>query len=143
MTKMEPTAAQLILWFDEALRMYGVNSYEELNFKNFPHMDLGFVVNSAARLAYAAGADAELEACLEELDVYERQHACIHVSVWLRAARRPKLPSLKQRALKAFYSRHSEPQYYRDVDGNEALISPDLYADMALIEQALQALPDD
>jgi hypothetical protein len=123
---MEPTPEQFTEWLQEAIKD-GVAG------------KIGLVCETMAKLAYAAGADAELEVCCEWLSGC----GCPSYGKELRAARRPKPPSLKQRALKAFYSRHSEPQYYRDVDGNEALISPDLYADMALIEQALQALPDD
>ena len=47
--------------------------------------------------AYAAGADQELEACFEWL-AYEGHE---HEHLALRAARRPKPPSLKEQALEA------------------------------------------
>jgi hypothetical protein len=47
------------------------------------------------RLAYAAGADQELEACLANIHtMYGKDKAD-----WLRAMRRPKPPSLKEQAL--------------------------------------------
>ncbi len=53
-------------------------------------------LKNVARQAYQAGADQELEACCEVLDN-------LNDGFWsekLRAARRPKPPSLKQQALK-------------------------------------------
>ena len=49
-----------------------------------------------ATLAYQAGADAELEACCEWLGSYTSDHIAIY---FLREARRPKPPSLKEQAL--------------------------------------------
>jgi hypothetical protein len=48
--------------------------------------------------AYAAGADQELEACIQLLDINGCPGKWIDM---LRAARRPKPPSLKEQALKA------------------------------------------
>ena len=59
---------------------------------------IGEIFNHGVLLAYAAGADTELEACCEWLD---SQH---HSATWssrIRAARRPKPPSLKEQALEA------------------------------------------
>jgi hypothetical protein len=47
------------------------------------------------RAAYAAGADMELEACLKHL--FRRGFSDADI-LWLRAARRPKPPSLKEQA---------------------------------------------
>ena len=47
--------------------------------------------------AFAAGADQELEACCEWLDFY----SAASTALGLRAARRPKPPSLKEQALEA------------------------------------------
>ena len=52
--------------------------------------------------AYAAGADQELKACCEWLDV-----TTVDLSTGLRAARRPKPPSLKVQAL-ALVEQHEE-----------------------------------
>ena len=54
------------------------------------------VLAELARLAYTAGADAELEGCCEILRGEFNYH---HLAEPLRAARRPKLPSLKEQAL--------------------------------------------
>ncbi len=60
--------------------------------------DLGNL--DAIELAYQAGADQELEACCEwlhsSLPGYDK-----HYADYLRAARRPKPPSLKEQALQA------------------------------------------
>jgi hypothetical protein len=62
---------------------------------------IGEIFNHGIYLAYAAGADQELEACCEWLsDTAYRQSLHLNGS-HLRAARRPKPPSLKEQALKA------------------------------------------
>ncbi len=58
-----------------------------------PGESTGFIAGEIARLAYQAGADQELEACCEWLDDY----LLAPKSNYLRAARRPKPPSLKDR----------------------------------------------
>jgi hypothetical protein len=58
---------------------------------------IGEIFNHGVLLAYAAGADQELEACLMEVE----QMFCWGSARDLRAARRPKPPSLKEQALKA------------------------------------------
>jgi len=94
-------------------------------------------------LAQAAqwGSDQELEACCEWLKVQEtqsakwfdiRHDACALVSD-LRAARRPKTPSLKEQALKAL-----EPiERYASAPVTTNKES------LALIRKALEALPND
>lgn len=76
---MQPTPEQFAQWLAEAIRL-------------FPMRRPGDIAAHVARLAYAAGADAELEAC------YARQHLIYggDCADQLRAARRPKPPSLKQ-----------------------------------------------
>ncbi len=69
-------------------------------------------------IAYQAGADHELEACTEWL-AYEGHE---HEHLALRAARRPKPPSLKAQALTTLYAVHQ---------------------DLDTIRQALEALPND
>jgi hypothetical protein len=82
-------------------------------------------------LAYAAGADQELEACCTELDEINCQK---YWSERLRAARRPspKPPSLKEQALEAL-----ERQCLRSIS---PLVST---SDLDIIRRALEALPDD
>jgi hypothetical protein len=79
---------------------------------------------------YRAGADAELEACCEWL-----QDPDLNVDTYkLRAARRPKPPSLKEQALEALASAPG-PDY--------PIVMTMLNADQhALICRALEQLPD-
>jgi hypothetical protein len=58
---------------------------------------IGEIFNHGVYLAYAAGADQELEACCEWLEQEGYLDACHS----LGAARRPKPPSLKEQALEA------------------------------------------
>lgn len=80
-------------------------------------------------IAYQAGADQELEACVEWLDnqslVYHRD-----LEHTFRAARRPKPPSLKEQALDALREAESSGCLY--VNGRSDTI-----------RQALEALPND
>jgi hypothetical protein len=59
-----------------------------------PEESTGFIAGEIARLACQAGADQELEACCEWLAIH-----FAGVEKILRAARRPKPPSLKEQAL--------------------------------------------
>ena len=61
---------------------------------------IGEIFNHGVYLAYAAGADQELEAMLAELKALH-PHPSYVVAAKLRAARRPKPPSLKAQALEA------------------------------------------
>ena len=74
--------------------------------------------------AYAAGADQELEACCEWLDFY----AAASEARDLRAARRPKPPSLKEQALKALHTSVDLDDFPKQYD---------------TIRRALEALPND
>ena len=76
-------------------------------------------------IAYQAGADQELEACVEWL-AYEGHE---HEHLALRAARRPKPPSLKEQALA--------------VIENAAICDHLSFEDEAIIRRALEALPND
>lgn len=80
---MQPTDSQILKWFEQTSKAKGMNQMD------MPAAHL-------ARLAYAAGADAELEAC-EECLMAEGVpgYAC-----QLRAGRRPK-PTAKELALDA------------------------------------------
>jgi len=71
----------------------------------------GVVHRKALRLAFAAGADQELDACCEWL---RSQH---HSDTWpnrIRAARRPKPPSLKEQALDQLRALNQEGVLDRD-----------------------------
>jgi hypothetical protein len=73
-------------------------------------------------IAYRAGADQELEACCHEVqDMYSGGSR-------LRAARRPKPPSLKKQAL-ALLDMAEDPSW--DIN------------DFSIVRQALEALPND
>jgi hypothetical protein len=68
-------------------------------------------LNNVARQAYQAGADQELEACCEVLDNWND-------GFWsekLRAARRPKPPSLKEQALLAIDTAVADDRLSADV----------------------------
>jgi hypothetical protein len=90
--------------------------------------DLGNL--DAIQLAYQAGADYELEACCEWLE----DQLCIpenvraYVISKLRATRRPKPPSRKEKALESL----------KKIENNEAT-----YLDAAIIFAALNTLPND
>lgn len=78
--------------------------------------------------AYQAGADHELQACCEWL-----QDPDLNVDTYkLRAARRPKPPSLKEQALAILPERSSDSSFltihFKDVD---------------TLRRALKAIPDD
>ena len=79
-------------------------------------------------LAARWGADQELEACVEWLDQNCDQWK---LPVSLRAARRPKPPSLKEQALEAL------DLLLRDPEKGEFTSAPDT------IRRALEALPND
>ena len=74
------------------------------------------------------GADQELEACCKWLAVAWKSYAAVE----LRAARRPKPPSLKAQAMEAL-----ERQCLRSIS---PLVST---SDLDTIRRALEALPDD
>jgi hypothetical protein len=74
--------------------------------------------------AYVAGANQELEACCEwmKLEGHEHEHT------ELRAARRPKPPTLKEQALESV---------------KRFELGQDELSDLACIRRALEALPND
>ena len=89
---------------------------------------IGEIFNHGVLLAYAAGADQELEVCCQWL---ERNYHYPQADHPLRAARRPKPPSLKEQAL-------------RDLDA----LAKDLERNgmgfgTAIIRRALESLPND
>ena len=81
----------------------------------------------AFEAAYRAGADQELEACCEWLEDADLDDSQKVSWVNLRTARRPKPPSLKERALQAWAAVES---------------STDDQTAMAVIRRALEALPE-
>ena len=89
-----------------------------------------------ATLAYRAGADAELEGCCKTIKlIWEMDHIATDHDVVreLRAARRPKPPSLKEQALKTL-QKLSVSGYPCNYQGDE---------DWDTIRRALEALPND
>ena len=78
-------------------------------------------------IAYQAGADQELEACINF--VYDNELCDPDFHNNLRAARRPKPPSLKEQALA--------------VIENAAICDHLSFEDEAIIRRALEALPND
>ena len=86
------------------------------------------VLDCAWRNGFQAGADQELQACCEWLVVDDWKH----VSKNLRAARRPKPPSLKEQAQRILVENGTT------LDGRMEL-DP---SDIALIRRALESLPD-
>ena len=95
------------------------------------HADV-LLVNAYAAGALA-GADAELEACCELLNDFNT----FHLRELLRAARRPKPPSLKEQALEAMREMQIEPCIINGVDTNAAV-----RAKYETIRRALEQLPD-
>jgi hypothetical protein len=73
------------------------------------------------------GADTELEACCKWLDNFRE------LGEELRAARRPKPPSLKEQALQALYR-------FDDTEGHEGLTPEQIAEDFVLIRRALEQL---
>ena len=110
---MQPSAEQFGEWLAEALR-------------HFPAGPSSEIAGVVARLAYAAGADAELEACVSFLAA----QGWDYIPGYLRAARRPKPPSLKQQALVQLSSVESDLR-------RQGIVNTDY------IRRALEALPDE
>jgi hypothetical protein len=96
-------------WLAEARRLH-------------PTESTGFIAGEIARIAYRTGADQELQACGEWLML----NGYGAVISRLRAARRPKPPSLKEQALEA-------------LDEEQAELSIQNYK---LIRAVLESLPD-
>jgi hypothetical protein len=86
----------------------------------------GVAVSNLANRAAQWGADQELEACREWL----KYEAYMRAALDIRAARRPKPPSLKEQALEALE---------RYTSGKTVLIETSIDT----IRRALEALPDD
>ena len=89
-------------------------------------------LKNVARQAFQAGADQELEACVNWLDDTDCEDPQ-EVAQRLRAARRPKPPSLKEQALAVL---EEEPE-----DAKELLVFDT--DQVNLIRRALEALPND
>ena len=119
---IQPSFSQLDQWERQAKDLIGSASrYDESQIlKGF----FGTVHRKALCLAYAAGADQELEACCEWLDDDDDRAT-------LREARRPKPPSLKQQALD-LVSRPIGDGFVQILDKAQADI----------IRRAIESLPD-
>lgn len=63
-----------------------------------PHDPVAWLEHVATQAA-RWGANTELEACCDAIYEHEGQPLCGGTAEWLRAARRPKPPSLKEKAL--------------------------------------------
>ena len=87
----------------------------------------------AYEAGHRAGADQELEACEKWLKANEWIHS--EFSDDLRAARRPKPPSLKEQALQALYR-------FDDAEGHDGLTQEQIAEDFVVIRRALESLPD-
>jgi hypothetical protein len=103
-----------------------LKQWEDDWFHEQEHADV-LLVNAYAAGAQA-GADMELEACCEVLHQHDRAYL---LPSQLRAARRPKPPSLKEQALEALETL------------NQAWIMPKELDAVITIRQALEALPND
>ena len=86
--------------------------------------------------AFQAGADQELEACIEWLDTYVPRYA--EWSANFHAARRPKPPSLKEQALEAL----EQVDGYAIEQMNAYVIYDELKIHADTIRRALEALPE-
>ena len=102
-----------------------LNNWESDWFNEREHVDVLLIQ------AYQAGADAELEACCEWLGTQWLGARTEGFPDELRAARRPKPPSLKEQALMALEDGDTGPG---------ASLTP---TEISIIRRALEALPDD
>jgi hypothetical protein len=108
-------------WLAEAKRLH-------------PRESTGFIAGEVAKLAYRAGADQELEACCEWLVAepwFKYEHEAVED---LRAARRPKPPSLKEQALQELDK--VDMLWATEEFGQETLNSLDT------IRRAIESIPD-
>jgi hypothetical protein len=96
----------------------------------------GFTYFVATRAAQW-GADMELEACLRLVEIDGGEDA-YDFARYIRAARRPKPPSLKEQALAALGEMSIEPCLINGVDANASV-----RAKYNTIRRALEALPND
>jgi hypothetical protein len=85
---MKPTPEQFAEWLAEAKEGRPASELRT---------NSSFVLGKVAHLAYAAGADFELERCCEWMEFQERLPG--YLANDLRKARRPEPPSLKEKAL--------------------------------------------
>jgi hypothetical protein len=105
-------------WLAEAKRLH-------------PTESTGFIAGEVARLAYQAGADQELDACCKWVSTVLPQFVGNSMLGQylnqLRAARRPKPPSLKEQALDLL-DKAEDPSW--DIN------------DFSIVRRAVEALPD-
>lgn len=116
---MEPTHAELRSWLQQSLENGG-----------------GYPPNlfHACRLAYAAGADAELKATCRWLHGFPVIYCSgPKLANELRAARRPKPPSLKQ-------LKQQSLALIDKIQGNKGIWQT---TDLDVVRRALEALPED
>ncbi len=109
---------------------------EECDSRNNPEINSTFdALQHFATQAAQWGADQELEACCEFLDDNELCDPNFHKD--LRAARRPKPPSLKEQALEALQSMRIDPVLIEGIN-----VNADLRAKYKIILCALEQLDD-
>ena len=121
---MEPSPEQFAEWLQQALNTYHLQCAPGTHGEN----KVGFVASEVARLAYKAGADAELEACCEWLKANCPEAAMARE--FLHAARRPQSPSLKEQAIQEL---------------DDAVLRGDcitISSALTTIRKALNSLPD-
>ena len=97
------------------------------------HQDYCTLTESIAARAAQWGADQELEACLRLVEIDAGEDA-YDFARYIRAARRPQPPSLKEQALEAaqrFYAK-----------GHENCTDEEVKDDFDTIRRALEALPE-
>ena len=92
--------------------------------------------NELAALAARWGADQELEACCEWIANGHSKQGVV-LSNRIRAARRPKPPSLKELALETLLSMQIQPCVINGINTNA-----DLMAKYGILRRALESLPD-
>ena len=88
---------------------------------------IGEIFNHGVYLAYAAGADMELEACIEWLD----RNSPVIGGFHLRIDRRPKPPSLKELAMESVKRFEESGEFFADQ-----------MRELAFIRKALEQLDD-
>jgi len=132
---MEPTPEQFAEWLAKAEKEFPPDAVYCLFEKDGQYTEdkaghWKCLRGEIARLAYAAGADAELEACVEWI---RGIGLILDLIPHLYAARRPKPPSLKQQALRLLQG--------HETNGEDVWLPSE--AEWNTIRRALESLPDD
>jgi hypothetical protein len=123
---MQPSGFLLDQWELQAKALVGSTNHHDK--QAIRQGSFGVVHRKALCLAYAAGADHELEACIAWMAARYGEES--HAMGLLRSARRPKPPRLREQALEAV-SRLCA-----------SVIHDDLKDDAAIVRRALESIPD-